>query len=360
MKRIILLLLGLLLLENVKAYDLAESFYYDEEKVENVWITRVKDDNIMSGNPYLLKRKSDNAFVYCMQPFAVLKKEDNYKGYYSINELFDFNEEQVNKIRLLAHFGYKYPGHEDIKWYGITQYLIWKVIEPNADIYFADSRYGNRIIIYEEEINEIERLIDNYLEILKIKDTKIIFNSIDEFVKWKGTNIFFKDIEISSNQTVKIPNSNSNNEEIFFYHEKGQNVYLYGNTLLPSISFEIEFIKELIIRKWYGSGKYHLEEGATFEIYQNNKLIDTITTDKYGIAHTKLSHGNYKIVQIKGIDGYNYIEPFEINIGTNKLNELIELYDEAIVVEVPDTSKHSRYILFLLIPLLFIIRRKIC
>lgn len=357
MKKIILLLLSFLFIENINAFDITDSFYYNDEKVENMWITRVKDNDIMSGNPYLLKRKSDNAFVYCLQPFVSLKQGENYNGYYTLNNDFYIDDNTLLRIRLLAQFGYQYASHNDIKWYGITQYLIWKAVEPDADIYFTDSKYGNRIIIYEDEIAEIENIINNYLELLEITEKKLIFNSIEEFIEWKGTNIFFKDITIDTNQEIII--SSLNRKEMFFYHDISQNLYLYGESLPVKISFEIELFKEVIIRKWYGSGKYDLEEGATFEIYRDSVLIDTITTDKFGIAHISLPYGIYSIVQISGIDGYSYVEPFEIDIGMNKLNELIELYNEEIVVEVPDTSKNSKYFL-LIIPVILFFRKLVC
>ena len=55
-----------------------------------------------------------------------------------------------------------YPGHEEDKWYGITQYLIWNTVDKDANIYFSDERYGVKVERYTEEINEIEKLIIDY------------------------------------------------------------------------------------------------------------------------------------------------------------------------------------------------------
>lgn len=352
MKKIILLLLSFFIMGKVEAYDLIEAFYYNDEKVENMWITKVKGNEIASGVPFILKRVSDDAYVYCLQPFSLLKMEENYQGYYDIVDKFSLTEEKLERIRLLSHFGYKYLGHNDIKWYGITQYLIWKTVDEDADIYFTDTRYGNRIDIYISEIAEIEYLISEYLELLKYNNQKMIFTDIEEFYNWRDSNIFLKDINISSNQIIEIPINSTNEKEVFYYHEKGQNVYLQKKISINNISLGIEFVKEIIIRKWYGSGKYDLEEGATFEIYKDNKLVDTIVTDKYGIAHITLPYGNYNIIQVSGIEGYNFIDPFEINVGINRLNELIELYNEAKKIEVPNTSKNIPGLLFIM-PLIF-------
>jgi hypothetical protein len=359
MKKIILLLLSFLFIENIKAYDLTESFYYNDEKVENMWITKVNEKETLSGLPFLLKRKSDNDFVYCLQPFVMLKQEENYHGYFDINEKFLISSEDLERIRLLAHFGYKYKGHEDIKWYGITQYLIWKTVDNEADIYFTDTRYGNRINVYQNEIKEIELLISEYLKLIEFNNKKMVFNNIDDFIEWKDTNIFLNSISADNKQNIIVPNTTSNEKEIFFYHENGQNVYLKGYLEISNITFEIEFIKEIIIRKWYGSGKYELEQGAKFEIYKDNELIDTVETDEYGIAYLSLPYGIYNIIQVKGIDGYRYVDPFEINVGVNGFSDFIELYDDIEIVRVPDTSKNVSYFLFT-VPLAFLFRKILC
>ena len=149
MRKIILLLILLFGILEVNAYDISSEFYYDEEKVTGMWITREKDSVIMSGLPFFLKRKGDDAIVYCLEPFSLIKQEEGYKGYYNKNSYFNITDEQLEKIRLIAYFGYMYPGHESDTWYGVTQYLIWKVAEPNADIYFTKERYGEKENLYK-------------------------------------------------------------------------------------------------------------------------------------------------------------------------------------------------------------------
>lgn len=62
------------------------------------------------------------------------------------------------------------------------------------------------------------------------------------------------------------------------------------------------------------------EQGAKFEIRlkSNNKLYDTITTDKNGFAQSKaLPYGIYTVTQVDGMPGYNYVAPFEVTIKDN-------------------------------------------
>ena len=149
MKKILFLFcLFLLGLSSVSAYDLDETFYYDE-KVENMYVTKIKGDKERNGATFLLHR-SDSKLVYCLDPFT-REIDGNYEGYIGYNDKFGLTKEQINTINLIAYYGYGYDNHNDIKWYGITQYLIWQQLGLD-DIYFTDSYYGNRVSMYQEEI----------------------------------------------------------------------------------------------------------------------------------------------------------------------------------------------------------------
>ena len=337
MKKILLLLFVFLYgICNVYSYDIASSFYYDDEKVSGMWITREKNSIVMSGLPFVLKRKEDNAIVYCLEPFVMLKQEEGYQGYYENNSYFKLSDEELERIRLLAYFGYMYPSHEDIKWYGITQYLIWKTVDKEADIYFSDVRYGAKVTKYEEEISEIENLITNYKELSAYSGKTYKFYSLAEFDDFKNQNILFKYIE--NNKLVLPKNSSFNSEEVFFYHESGQDLYMPGGSIQGDFEFEFNFLRNITIRKWYGSGKYKVEEGAKFEICSIDGECFKITTDENGESFLELDYGIYTIKQLKGKKGYKFIEEQTFEVTDNS-NNLIELYNEAIVVSVPDTYK---------------------
>ena len=59
MKKLLFMFLFLFLMESVSANDSVQ-FYYTEEKVDEMWITRIEGNTIKSSNPYVLRRKSDN------------------------------------------------------------------------------------------------------------------------------------------------------------------------------------------------------------------------------------------------------------------------------------------------------------
>ena len=106
--------------------------------------------------------------------------------------------------------------------------------------------------------------------------------------------------------------------------------------------------KKIIIEKKYGEENIlKSEKNINFEIYDsNNKIIKTITTDSLGIAKITLPFGKYKIIQINSTEGYQKVDPIEINVD-NTLPESIELKD--LKIPVPDT--HTEDILLLIIKL---------
>lgn len=106
-----------------------------------------------------------------------------------------------------------------------------------------------------------------------------------------------------------------------------------------------EVIKgRIIIKKTKGGSKekYIAEENAVFEIYDvNNKLVDTITTDKDGLAHLTLPYGKYKVKQIKGADGYVISDDYEINIKQEKDYQLNIKNKKLSIIEITKLDEET-------------------
>ena len=82
--------------------------------------------------------------------------------------------------------------------------------------------------------------------------------------------------------------------------------------------------KVILTKNKGGSGEsMSLEEGASFEVIDSSgNVVETITTDKNGIAEIFLPYGKYNIHQIKGSLGYVYSEDIEIDIKESKVYEV--------------------------------------
>lgn len=433
MKKLLFIFLFLFLIENVYAND-AVQFYYTEEKIEGMWITRIDKNTTKSSNPYVLRRKNDNSYVYCLQPFILLNQKEDYTAYYNNHKLLNISDKDWERISNLAYFGYQYPGHEEKKWYGITQYLIWKTVAKDVTIYFADGKNGKKINAYQSEIKEIENLIEDYQNLKKINQEKLVFKTREDWNAWKNRSIILKNsiMPLGEDYSFQLPkNDGIFGVDVFYYHNNGQNVYHPGLLSTMNMSFEVDFLKgrimlqkknvedvfvssenslkgakygiyqdgllvetietdeegiassslleygiytikelsaspgylvdentytisvdkeeiplevyeeqqqkEITIEKWYGSGTYKLESDAIFEIYQDDRLVLEVSTDKNGLAKFSLPNGFYRLHQVKGREGYQNIEDTTFRVDDSFEGNL-KLYNKEIIEEVPDTG----------------------
>ena len=139
-------------------------------------------------------------------------------------------------------------------------------------------------------------------------------------------------------------------------YELDENVYeielTYDNREVVITSKESIIKGDIEINKYYGDNEnYDKEDGAEFEIYDiNNRQIDTYVTYN-GTINKKLEYGSYYVIQTKGKEGYKFIDKFNINITENK-KYTFDLFDDILVVEVPDTGKNDYH---RIIPLILIL-----
>lgn len=108
-------------------------------------------------------------------------------------------------------------------------------------------------------------------------------------------------------------------------------------------SYEKIIKAEVILNKYYVDGdNYTKEDDAIFELYNSKiELVETFKTEN-GSAKKTIPFGEYYLAQIKGKDGYSFIDKFKISIN-EKRKYVFELYDkrEVLVVDVPDTLKND-------------------
>ncbi len=450
MKKIIfILILFIVYITNLQAL----SKFSLGEKVPNMYIESHYKDKVHNGAPFVI-RKDDGTLAYCINPYDMINTEEYYYEYDYNNELFHLSDDQLNRLNIISYYGYNYEGHQDLKWYGITQYLIWKTLNPD-DIFFTDVYYGNKIVAYEEEIEELETLVKNYFllpsianqyfeyksngsyELVDLNHTlsnyEIISSNIDAKINGNSLNIITssdglyeltfirrspqqtnymlynldgyqavitpgksKDIEFKisievNSGTITVNKHDSENKDrieatlkgakygiyklngdlfdIVETNEDGKayisNIPLgeyYIKEINPSLGYELDtnlyyinitkenknfiinsyenVIKGKIqINKYYGEDdNYDLEDGAIFELYDFNDNLINIYETKTGFFEDELEYGNYYLLQIKGKDGYKFVDKLNIKITEDK-KYIFDLYNEREEVHVPNTFK---------------------
>lgn len=332
----------------------ASSKFFLGEKVPNMHIEEYDNNNFHNGIPFILRR-DDLEFVYCINPFQKINTTEYYNEYNYNHSMFNLTDQQLNKMNLIAYFGYNYDNHTDIKWYGVTQFLIWKQLNL-TDIYFTDTAYGNRIVAYEEEIKEIETLVNNYYILPSFANTTLDYSS-NRTYKLIDTNNVLKNYELlNSNIDVSINDNeltiNTKEDGIYninFIKESPikKEYKLYGldgsqGLLYPGKVGDIKFnitievnSGDIRINKIDSEGINRLEatlEGAVYGIYNDDELITTIETNSKGIAYIKdLPLGVYYVKEISPSVGYLIDKNiYEVNITKKNKNIIINSYENII------------------------------
>ena len=323
------------------------------ERVPDMHIESVIPDDVHNGVPFILRRH-DNEFVYCINPFDHLNTTEYYKGYSYNDSMFNITDEQLNQMNIIAYYGYGYENHTDLKWYGITQFLIWKTLNLD-DIYFTNTG-KMRIIAYEDEVKELETLVKNYKKLPSFSGNnydytinsnyeEIDLNEILNNYEIKDSNI---EASIIDNK-LKIKTEKEGNYEITFVKKSPitRDYELYGlkgsqSLLFPGKIDDIEFKVNITVdsgtvtlHKFDSEGIKREDatlKGAIYGIYRDNELINTIETDEDGIAYIdELPYGKYYIKEITPSLGYELDEKiYEFEITKDTKDYVINSYENVI------------------------------
>lgn len=350
MKKIIFIFLMLFIFNcNTKA--LAK--FHVAEKVPNMHIESVRDIGIHNGVPFILRR-DDGEFVYCIERPKDINENGYYQEYYYNDKMFNLTDEQLERINLLGFYGYQYKDHTDIKWYGVTQFLIWKTLYNN--VYFTDTRYGKKVDLYVSEINEIENLVANYYILPSFSNDNFEYsiNSkyeiLDSNEVINNYEIKYSDIEAYiDNNKLYINTSEEGIYEINFVRKSPakDNYILYGLTdsqplIYPGKVKDIEFKIDIEVRS--GSitiNKIDSEnmdrdfaslEGAVYGIYDKDELITKINTNEFGVAYIdNLPLAKYYVKELIPSLGYKLDENiYEIELSFKNKDYIIESLEEII------------------------------
>ncbi len=303
-----------------------------------------------------------------------------YTKQYGYGEYINIDEERKN-INELVNKHYLKPSFQNIKIKEFKETKVELIDENNVlsefEVIKGNAKINNNKLLLEVKENEIITLkrkkYDNKVSIFyEGKDTKtqamaiLTLDDLDEIninvEKIEGKikiikksnkeskynidgalygiynleNELMKKIEIKKG----VASTNIDNGKYYIKEIKAplgytidENKY-YFEINKENIEKEIEVIddvieSEIIIHKVYGNEKIN-EENVIFEIYENDNLLKTVTTNKEGYIKILLSFGTYKFKQITTKEGYIKVDDFIVNIDGSKKEILYELVDEEI------------------------------
>lgn len=339
-----------------KQVQAAENYIYMGEKIPNILIYMKTPKVSMNKYMYKLVNGTTGELVYCIEPGESLKN-GNAKVYELIEDLdlvYDLDRADWEYLRLLAYFGYGYQDRTDIKWYVVTQFLIWDyILDGIGEVAFLDVN-AKRVDLYREEIDAIHRDIERFLllpsfledlpderipialnEEIVFTDTNHVLDEVDITIRDGEYEIIGDEIHVRFNQpgTSRLTFARTTNLTDFpkiFYSPSSQAVMNRGifNAPVDSIVFEVEPPSLKLIKT--SKEKSHLSlENAKYTIYmaEDNNFYSELITDQNGVAYLdQIWPGKYYLVEESAPYGYK--------INSEKI--YFEVTNEDIVLEVSD------------------------
>lgn len=358
MKKFVLLIIAILIANTmtIQKVNASNKAFYEAEYAGNIYLRRSLNGEVKYQRARMFREQGTNNIAYCIEPFVNFGDGTNYE---EVNHIENLSEETLQKLSLYAHYGYLYPGHEDIKWYAITQYLIWRAVEPNAVYEYTDGLNGNAIYPYIKEMNELIRLVGQHMTIPNFGDPEFTITEDEELIlkdrskivsNYETTN---KNVEISEN-TLKIKGLKEGthiihltrkaqgyqNPALFYHKANEQKLMTIGNGKEINMSFKVNVKKtELEITKIdkdtnseKPSGEGSLI-GAKYGLYdKNDNLIRELVIGTDNKASIKnLPFGTYYLKEIAPGTGYQLDENiYKVDISAENTIIKLKLANEII------------------------------
>ena len=325
--------------KEVKAEEYTGQAIWISEYVDGVYVRMNRPDGSMRYiQSVFLRRSEDNQFVYCLQPFADI---DNSLPYYNVirsdyANILGLSKEQWERISLLAYYGYQYNdngyNHSDPKWYAITQVMIWRITNPNDDIYFTDYLNGNRVPYFEAEMAELNSLVDTHYvkpninnnitmpigSTIELTDTNGVLNkykisgSSNVTSSIDGNSLFITANNVGvGNVSLEMKATKYDLPPIVYISSHSQSVFRVGQLDPAFFNLNINIIGGRVsITKKDSCGNVPSDaslEGAIYGIYDfNGNKVTEITTNVNGEATSDYlpGLGKYYAQEIKASNNY--------------------------------------------------------
>lgn len=361
---LMLLLIGISCVPTVNASTYNETFNDKSQWISGDYILKVKGSTRKYQQMTVITRNSDGSFVYCIEPGTPVSDGAVYPGQdFDQSYVGQMTQEQWRRITLLAYYGYGYGNHTDIHWYTVTQYLIWQTVPHGYDIYFTDSLNGNRITKYTNEINELNRLVEehnispnitNDTIDMVIGDTVELTDSNNVLNKFEvvdtdnvSASISGNTLSITANDvgdgsvTISKRDKNYSHPAIIYYHPTSQDLMMRGAYDPIDVNLKIEIVGgKVSVKKvdadtglGIAQGDATLD-GAVYGIYdlEGNRVGEVISKGgEYVTSDYLPSLGTFFLKEEKSSTGYELNETkYFFNITKDDLYPEVEVTEKVI------------------------------
>ena len=361
---LMLLLIGISCVPTVNASTYNETFNDKSQWISGDYILKVKGSTRKYQQMTVITRNSDGSFVYCIEPGTPVSDGAVYPGQ-DFDQFYvgQMTQEQWRRITLLAYYGYGYGNHTDIHWYTVTQYLIWQTVPHGYDIYFTDSLNGNRITKYTNEINELNRLVEehnispnitNDTIDMVIGDTVELTDSNNVLNKFEvvdtdnvSASISGNTLSITANDvgdgsvTISKRDKNYSHPAIIYYHPTSQDLMMRGAYDPIDVNLKIEIVggkvsvKKVDMDTGLGIAQGDATlDGAVYGIYdlEGNRVGEVISKGgEYVTSDYLPSLGTFFLKEEKSSTGYELNETkYFFNITKDDLYPEVDVTEKVI------------------------------
>lgn len=338
MKKILLIILGLLaFFTRTNTINAKTNTIELGNAIPNIRVHLKTQDSEENKNIYKIWNRNTGELVYSINPNMIL--ENGTYTEYSDREFFslEISKEDWDTITLLAYYGYLYQDRTDIKWYVITQMMIWEyLLHDTGEIYFIDNN-NEKISLYEEEKETILEDIKKRDEIPSFAKT-IYDGKSDYTIKLKeelileDKNNILSKFAVNSNNNYVVPVVRDNKMTLIAsYPVSGDIIISFretpNTTKFPKLFYNVSSSSAVMsrglikmpssftqIKVLYPSFKLKLVDKNTDEpisnakygiFYDTGDLYDEVITNSLGeIYLEEIFFGNYYIKEIEAPYGY--------------------------------------------------------
>lgn len=361
---LMLLLVGISFIPSVNASTYNETFNDKSQWISGDYILKVKGSTRKYQQMTVITRNSDGSFVYCIEPGTPVSDGAVYPGQdFDQSYVGQMTQEQWRRITLLAYYGYGYGNHTDIHWYTVTQYLIWQTVPHGYDIYFTDTLNGNRITKYTNEINELNRLVEehnirpnlsNDTIDMVIGDTVELTDSNNVLNKFEvvdtdnvSASISGNTLSITANDvgdgsvTISKRDKNYSHPAIIYYHPTSQDLMMRGAYDPIDVNLKIEIVGgKVSVKKVDADTGLDIAQGdatldgAVYGIYdlEGNRVGEVISKGgEYVTSDYLPSLGTFYLKEEKSSTGYELNETkYFFNITKEDLYPEVDVTEKVI------------------------------
>lgn len=343
----------------------ATNYIYLGEEIDGIRVHMKTNTKNFSMAMEKIINRNTGELLYCIEP-GIHLYDGNYEKTTNIDTIKEtITKEEWEYLKILTYYGYGYQNRTDLKWYVITQFMVWNyLIRDEGEIYFVNE-FDVKKELYESEMNEILSDIKSHDVIPSIASKTFMGESIDirsgketvledknkvlakfdvecndvhATLKKDGNNLIFKsnstgDVSIYFNYITDV-----RKDGMYFYKKSSQTVisrnkefpllYLNAHMTLPSVT---------LIKESADESNLSLK-GAIYEIYrEDNSLYKTITLDHEGVGVIKnIYPGTYYLKEKIAPYGYQLNKeetPFTVTTEDITLNVKDELIQKEVIIE---------------------------